>query len=91
MTVNFYQNFQSLEKEKLLENFNKLKDEAIALLKSENVNENDMSFSLTADMRYIGQEYYVNVDISEPFDLNDINNNLIPKVNANCSIIVKAI
>ncbi len=75
LTVNFYQNFQSLEKEKLLENFNKLKDEAIALLKSENVNENDMSFSLTADMRYIGQEYYVNVDISEPFDLNDINNN----------------
>ena len=75
LTVNFYQNFQSLEKEKLLQNFNKLKDEAIALLKSENVNENDMSFSLTADMRYIGQEYYVNVDISEPFDLNDINNN----------------
>ena len=75
LTVNFYQNFQSLEKEKLLENFNKLKDEAIALLKSENVNENDMSFSLTADMRYIGQEYYVNVDISEPFDLNENNNN----------------
>ena len=75
LTVNFYQNFQKLEKEKLLENFNKLKDEAIALLKSENVNENDMSFSLTADMRYIGQEYYVNVDINEPFDLNEINNN----------------
>ncbi len=75
LTVNFYQNFQSLEKEKLLENFNKLKDEAIALLKSENVNVDDMSFSLTADMRYIGQEYYVNVDISEPFDLNEINNN----------------
>ena len=75
LTVNFYQNFQSLEKEKLLENFNKLKDEAIALLKSENVNENDMIFSLTADMRYIGQEYYVNVDINEPFDLNEINNN----------------
>ena len=75
LTVNFYQNFQSLEKEKLLENFNKLKDEAITLLKSENVIENDMSFSLTADMRYIGQEYYVNVDINEPFDLNKINNN----------------
>ena len=75
LTVNFYQNFQSLEKEKLLQNFNKLKDEAIALLKSENVNENDMSFSLTADMRYIGQEYYVNVDINEPFDLYEININ----------------
>ena len=75
LTVNFYQNFQSLEKEKLLENYNKLKDEATNLLKSENVNENDMSFNLTADMRYIGQEYYVNVDINEPFDLGQINKN----------------
>ena len=75
LTVNFYQNFKSLEKEKLLENFNKLKNEATELLKSENVNEANMSFNLTADMRYIGQEYYVNVDINEPFDLNEINKN----------------
>ena len=25
-----------------------------------------MKFNLTADMRYIGQEYYVNVDLAEP-------------------------
>ena len=75
LTVNFYQNFQSLEKEKLLENFNKLKSEATDLLKSENVSTPDMSFNLTADMRYIGQEYYVNVEINEPFDLNEINKN----------------
>tara|TARA_B100000575_G_scaffold41769_1_gene29351 strand:- start:1241 stop:3253 length:2013 start_codon:yes stop_codon:yes gene_type:complete len=75
LTVNFYQNFQSLEKEKLLENFNKLKSEATDLLKSENVSTPDMTFSLTADMRYIGQEYYVNVEINEPFDLNKINKN----------------
>ena len=72
LTVNFYQNFQSLEKQKLLENFNKLKKEATELLKSENVNEADMSFNLTAD-RYIGQEYYVNVDINENIDLDEIN------------------
>ena len=75
LTVNFYQNFQSLEKGKLLENFNKLKSEATDLLKSENVSTPDMSFNLTADMRYIGQEYYVNVEINEPFDLNEINKN----------------
>ena len=75
LTVNFYQNFQSLEKQKLLENFNKLKNEATELLKSENVNESDMSFNLTADMRYIGQEYYVNVDINENIDLDEINKN----------------
>ena len=73
LTVNFYQNFQSLEKQKLLDNFNKLKNEATELLKSENVNEADMSFNLTADMRYIGQEYYVNVDINENIDLDEIN------------------
>ena len=75
LTVNFYQNFQSLEKQKLLDNFNKLKNEATELLKSENVNEADMSFNLTADMRYIGQEYYVNVDINENIDLDEINKN----------------
>ena len=53
LTVNFYQNFQSLEKQKLLENFNKLKNEATELLKSENVNEADMIFNLTADMRSV--------------------------------------
>ncbi len=75
LTVNFYQNFQSLEQKKLLENYNKLKEEATELLKSENVTEADMNFSLTADMRYIGQEYYVNVQLVEPFNLEEINKN----------------
>ena len=75
LTVNFYQNFQSLEQKKLLENYNKLKEEATELLKSENVTEADMNFSLTADMRYIGQEYYVNVQLLEPFNLEGINKN----------------
>ena len=75
LTVNFYQNFQSLEKGKLLESYNKLKNEASELLKSEYVSESDMNFNLTADMRYIGQEYYVNVNLTEPFNLEDINKN----------------
>ena len=75
LTVNFYQNFQSLEKDKLLESYNKLKNEATELLKSENVSESEMNFNLTADMRYIGQEYYVNVNLTEPFNLKDINKN----------------
>ena len=32
-----------------------------------------MSFNLTADMRYIGQEYYVNVQINKPIKLEEIN------------------
>ena len=73
LTVNFYQNFQTLEQNKLLESYNNLKEEATELLKSENVQESNMDFSLTADMRYIGQEYYVNVNLTEPFNLEDIN------------------
>ena len=73
LTVNFYQNFQTLEQNKLLESYNNLKKEATELLKSENVQESNMNFSLTADMRYIGQEYYVNVNLTEPFNLEDIN------------------
>ena len=75
LTVNFYQNFQNLEQKKLLKNYNNLKEEASELLRSENVVEADMSFSLTADMRYIGQEYYVNVELIEPFNLEEINKN----------------
>ena len=73
LTVNFYQNFQTLEQNKLLESYNNLKVEATELLKNENVQESNMNFSLTADMRYIGQEYYVNVNLTEPFSLDEIN------------------
>ena len=75
LTVNFYQNFQNLEQKKLLKNYSNLKEEASELLRSENVVEADMNFSLTADMRYIGQEYYVNVELIEPFNLEEINKN----------------
>ena len=75
LTVNFYQNFQTLEQNKLLESFHNLKVEAMELLKNENVQQSNMNFSLTADMRYIGQEYYVNVNLAEPFNHEEINKN----------------
>ena len=73
LTVNFYNSFASLQKEKIQNSFNKLKTEATELLAIENVKIEDMSYSLTADMRYIGQEYYVNVEIDQSIDLNKIN------------------
>ena len=73
LTVNFYNSFEDLNKEKIEDAFNKLKKEAIELLEIENVEDKDMCFSLTADMRYIGQEYYVNVEIDKAIDLNKIN------------------
>ena len=73
LTVNFYNSFANLKKEKIEDSFNKLKTEAIELLSIENVKSEDMSFNLTADMRYIGQEYYVNVAIDKSIDLDKIN------------------
>ena len=73
LTVNFYKSFASLKKEKIQESFKKLKDEAIKLLAIESVKLEDMSFNLTADMRYVGQEYYVNVEIDKFIDLDKIN------------------
>ena len=73
LTVNFYNSFASLQKEKIQNSFNKLKTEATELLSIENVKIEDMTYSLTADMRYIGQEYYVNVEIDQSIDLNKIN------------------
>jgi len=75
LTVNFFQPFQGLSKEKIIETYNKLEAEAADLLVKENVKNSDMSFMLTADMRYIGQEYYVNVPIKLPINLEEINKN----------------
>ena len=75
LTVNFFQPFQGLSEEKIIETYNKLEAEAVDLLIKENVNNSDMSFMLTADMRYIGQEYYVNVPIKLPINLEEINKN----------------
>ena len=73
LTVNFYNSFADLNEEKIKDAFNKLKEEAIDLLKIESVEDENMSFNLTADMRYIGQEYYVNVEIDKIIDLSKIN------------------
>ena len=73
VTVNFFHAFSNLDENKIINSFEKLKKEATDLLSQENVKESDMSFNLTADMRYIGQEYYVNVQIYKPIKLEEIN------------------
>ena len=73
VTVNFFHAFSNLDEKKIINSFEKLKNEATDLLSQENVKESDMSFNLTADMRYIGQEYYVNVQVNKPIKLEEIN------------------
>ena len=72
LNINFFHPFQNLNEKSLVEKFENLKNEATNLLEAEEVNKDNMLFYFTADMRYIGQEYYVNVPISEPINLKNI-------------------
>tara|TARA_Y100000590_G_scaffold466844_1_gene643565 strand:- start:324 stop:2339 length:2016 start_codon:yes stop_codon:yes gene_type:complete len=72
LNINFFQPFQGLDQNLLINCYENLKKEATELLIEEEVEKNNMQFLLTADMRYIGQEYYVNVPIKETINIEQI-------------------
>ncbi|MFN8565011.1 MAG: hypothetical protein U0703_26065 [Anaerolineae bacterium] len=41
-------------------------------MKEEEVTDDDMYFAMSADIRYIGQEYFVTIPINAPFDIATI-------------------
>ena len=73
LTKNYFTILSETKKSNLKKFFNELIDEASNLLKSEGVSNKKMIFYRTADMRYIGQEYYVNISIDSSLNLNKIN------------------
>jgi len=73
LTKNYFTILSETKKSNLKKFFNELIDEASNLLKSEGVSNKKMLFYRTADMRYIGQEYYVNISIDSSLNLNKIN------------------
>ena len=73
LTKNYFMMLSDAKTESLHNNFQELINEASTLLKSEGVDQKKMIFYLTADMRYIGQEYYVNISIDQSIDLIKIN------------------
>jgi N-methylhydantoinase A len=75
LSVNFFNAFSSVSLDDLKKQFELLKAEAIQLLEIENVEKKDMSFFFNVDMRYIGQEYYVNISIDENDSMETINKN----------------
>ena len=75
LTKNYFMILSDAKKESLYNNFQELIKEASTLLNSEGVDPKKMIFQLTADMRYIGQEYYVNITIDQSIDLKKINAN----------------
>jgi len=75
LNKNFFTILSEVKKKELQKEYDQLVHEASKLLISEGVKEKQMTFYQTADMRYIGQEYYVNISIDNKIDLNKINNN----------------
>ena len=72
LNINFYFPLAVVKKESLKKRFKELTNEASILLKSEGVTKNKMVFNFSVDMRYIGQEYYVNITVNPLLDLKKI-------------------
>ena len=75
LTKNYFTILSEAKKDNLNKHFNELINEASSLLKGEGVSNKKMLFYRTADMRYIGQEYYVNIAIDPSLNLKKINLN----------------
>ena len=72
LNINFYISLALVKKTSLIKRFKELTNEASMLLKSEGVEKKKMVFNFSIDMRYIGQEYYVNIPINPLVDLKKI-------------------
>ena len=72
LTANFYNPLAGLDPADVTQTFTALADEGKALLHEEKVADDDIYFERSADMRYIGQEYFVNVPVDLPIDLAQI-------------------
>jgi len=71
LTENYYHPMGNIDSSSLENVYDQLIANGTALLLEENVDAKDMSFERYADMRYIGQEYFVNIVI-EDLDLEKI-------------------
>src|SRR5262249_51215472 len=68
----FYHPLAELDESEVTKAFAALRDEADALLGREDVAPTDRYFQRSADMRYVGQEYTVNVPVAEEASLGEI-------------------
>jgi N-methylhydantoinase A len=68
----FYRPLAELDESEVAGAFAALLDEADALLEREDVPSGDRYFQRSADMRYVGQEYTVNVAVAEESSLEEI-------------------
>ena len=72
LTSNFFSPATKTSAEAIQAVFDQLVNEGKGLMAEEEVTEDDMYFAMSADIRYIGQEYFVNIPIKPPFDIATI-------------------
>lgn len=69
---NFYEPLAGLQADAVADAFRELEREGDELLAAEGVGAGERSFLRTADMRYVGQEYSVNVPVAAAIDLAEV-------------------
>lgn len=72
LTRNFYYPADGVDANEVEQAYEALKEEGIVALEDEGVAPDDMYFERSADMRYVGQEYSVNVHVADSIDLAEI-------------------
>ncbi|MEZ4671620.1 MAG: hydantoinase/oxoprolinase family protein [Anaerolineae bacterium] len=72
LTSNFFHRAVDTTPEMISEIFDRLVTEGQALIREEEVPDEDIYFAMSADIRYIGQEYVVTIPINRPFDIATI-------------------
>jgi N-methylhydantoinase A len=72
LAFNYYRLISQVDPLDLSHIFDELIQEGRAALEAESVSIGDMDFEFSSDMRYVGQEYSVNVRIGKDVDLNEI-------------------
>jgi len=72
LTRSFYHPFESVTLKDVHDIYSELVEAGTAALRQEGISPGDMFFELTADMRYIAQEYSVSVLITPEMTLNQV-------------------
>jgi N-methylhydantoinase A len=72
LTSNFFYPASKTTSSMIQTIFDQLVSEGKALMTEEEVSDADMYFAMSADIRYMGQEYFVNIPIKPPFEIATI-------------------
>jgi N-methylhydantoinase A len=72
LSRNFYRLLSGLQPEAITQVLEDLTEEGRVALREQDVSPEEMYFQYSADMRYVGQEYAVNVPLDERIDLAEV-------------------